>query len=86
MSEEELRNTAKLNQKNLKGSSIIASINNDTYAMQISGIGQKAIRLSLFVSYEDLLKYKNHRRLEHLLYDKITKVYQKNQKKVWRLK
>ena len=70
----ELKNTAKLNKKHLQGKSLIVDINGNTYPLQISGIGQKAIRLSLFVSYEDLINYKNHKRLENMLWDKINTV------------
>lgn len=83
---QELRNTAKYNKGNLKGSSIIAKINNDSYPLQISGIGAKAIRLSLFVSYEDILKFNHNRKLEHMLYNKINTVYpKKNGGSVWRV-
>ena len=85
--QEEIRNTAKRNKNNLKGKSLIVDINGSTYPLQISGIGQKSIRLSLFVSYEDLIKYSNHKRLERMLWDKINKVYPpKNKGLVWRAK
>ena len=81
----ELYNTARLNKDNIKGESLIARINNDSYILQISGVGKKADRLSLFLTYEDILKYKNHRRLETMVYRKINKVYpQKNKKSIWR--
>ena len=39
----------------------------------------------LDLSYEDILKYKNHRKVEHMLYEKITKVYpNKKGGSVWR--
>lgn len=71
----ELINTAKFNKNFLKGISVIVNINGNAYPLQISGIRTKSLRLSLFVSYEDILKYKNHRKVEHMLYEKITKVY-----------
>lgn len=82
----ELKQTAKFNKKHLKGCSIITKINNDSYAMQISGIGEKSVRLSLFISYDDLIKYKNHRKLEKMIYDKINTVYHsKGKGTVWRV-
>ena len=45
----ELVNTAKANKKHLKGASLIVNINGDSYPLQISGIGAKSIRLSLFI-------------------------------------
>lgn len=81
----DLKRTAKRNKGHLKGSSVITKINNDSYALQVSGIGEKSIRLSLFISYEDLIKYKNHRRLENMIYEKIVKVYPEKKKgTVWR--
>lgn len=81
----ELKNTGKLNRKHLKGASIITNINNDSYALHISGIGEKSIRLSLFLTYEDLIKYKNHRKLENQIYNKIVQVYpSKKRGTVWR--
>ncbi len=81
----ELKQTAKFNKKHLRGCSIITKIHNDSYAMQISGIGEKSVRLSLFIPYENLIKYKNHRRLEKMIYDKIVKVYPEKKKgSVWR--
>ena len=83
----EVRNTARMNKKHLKGKSLIVDINGSKYPLQISGIGQKSIRLSLFVSYEDLIEYKNHKRLENMLWDKINTVYPlKNTSSVWRAK
>lgn len=81
----ELINTAKFNKNFLKGISVIVNINGNAYPLQISGIRTKSLRLSLFVSYEDILKYKNHRKVEHMLYEKITKVYpNKKGGSVWR--
>jgi len=81
----ELKQTAKINKKHLKGASLITKINNDSYALQVSGIGEKSIRLSLFISYDDLIKYKNHRKLEKMIYDKIVKVYPEKKKgTIWR--
>ena len=71
----ELINCAKFNKHHLKGSTLIVNINGGTYAVHISGIGSKAIRCSLFVEFDDIIRYKNHRRLENMLYEKITKVY-----------
>ena len=82
----ELKNTAKMNKNHLKGKSLIVDINGSKYALQISGIGQKSVRLSLFVSYEDLIEYKNHHRLENMLYEKINTVYEPKKKgSIWRV-
>lgn len=81
----ELINTAKFNKKHLKGASVIVNINGSTYPLQISGIGAKSIRLSLFLPYEDIIKYKNHRRLESIVNQKINKVYHSKIGTVWRV-
>ena len=82
----ELMRTAKFNRGNLKGNSIISNIDGGTYAMQIVGIGNKAVKLSVFCSFEDIIKYKNHRRLENKIYNKIVDVYpSKKKSSIWRV-
>lgn len=82
---EELRATCRFNKPHLKGASLLVKINQDVYPIQISGIGNKAIRCSLFIEFDDIIRYKNHRRLENMLYEKITKVYpNKKGGSVWR--
>lgn len=82
---EELRNTARYNKRHLKGQSVIANIYNNSYALSISGIGKKSIRMSLFLSYDDLVKYQHHKKLENMVYTKINTIYPRlNNQGVWR--
>lgn len=71
----ELKNTASHNKINLKGKSIISNIDGSNYALKINGVGRSAVRLSLFVSYDDILRYHNHKHLENVLFNMINKVY-----------
>lgn len=83
---QELINTAKANKKHLKRQSIISKIDGSDYALQITGIGAKAVKLQLFLSYDDILKYHHHKHLENVLYDKINTVYHsKGKGTVWRV-
>ena len=83
---EELRNTAKHNRKHLKGSTILSNIDNSNYSLKIGGIGAKAIKLELFLTYEDIIDYHNHKHLENVLYDKINTLYHsKGKGTVWRV-
>lgn len=83
---EELKNTAKYNQKHLRYSTLIANIDNSNYSMRIGGIGSKAIRLELFIPYSDILEFHHHKHLENVLYDKINTVYHsKGKGTVWRV-
>lgn len=81
----ELYNTARYNKTTLKKESIIVNIENSHYPLQISGIGSKEVRLSLFIPYQNILDYHHHKHLENVLYDKINTVYPKKKKgTVWR--
>ena len=82
----ELYNTARYKNKTaLKKESIIVNIDNSNYSLQISGIGSKAVRLSLFIPYEDIINFHHNKHLENVLYNKINTVYPKKKKgTVWR--
>lgn len=74
---QELRNTARHNRKHLIGSTIIADICGSDYIVSIAGIGMKAVKMQLFIPYEDILKFNHHKHLENVLIGKINKVYRK---------
>ena len=83
---DELKNSARHNRKHLIGSTIISNIDNSNYSLRIGGVGAKTIRLELFLSYEDILNYHNHKHLENVIYDKINTVYHsKGKGTVWRV-
>ena len=83
---DELRNTAQHNRKFLKGSTILSNIDNSNYSLRIGGVGAKSIKLELFLTYEDILDYHNHKHLENVIYDKINTVYHsKGKGTVWRV-
>lgn len=82
----ELKNTARHNRKKILGSTIISNIDNSDYSLRVGGIGAKAIKLELYLTYEDILNYHNHKHLENVLYDKINTVYHsKGKGTVWRV-
>lgn len=72
---QELKNTAIWNKKNLKNNSIISNIDGSNYSLKIDGVGQQALRLVVFFTYEDILKFHHNKHLENVLYNMINKVY-----------
>lgn len=83
---QELRNTARLNKKNLMGKTIISNIDGSDYALKITGVGAKAIRLELHLHYNEILKFHHHKHLEERIYDKINTVYKSKTKgSIWRV-
>ena len=82
----ELIATARHNRKHLIGATIVSNIDNSNYSLRINGVGAKAIKLELFLTYEDILDYHNHKHLENVIYDKINTVYHsKGKGTVWRV-
>ena len=71
----ELRNLAKHNKRHIMNNSLDISIEDIKYIAYIKGVGAKAVKLELYISYEDMLKSKDHP-LEHMLMDKINRVYE----------
>ena len=82
---DELRRTAKFNRKHRVNQTIISNIDNSKYSLKICWISAKGIKLELFLDWDDILKYHNHKHLENVLYNKINTVYPKKKKgTVWR--
>ena len=50
-------------------------LNGDTYPLIIKGVGAKAVKLELYIYYEDILNEHDSKVLEGILWDKINKVY-----------
>lgn len=74
----EFRNLAKHNKRNIMNKSIELDINGNEYTTFIKGVGAKAIKLELYVYYEDILSDHDKKVLEGLLWDKISRVYPDN--------
>lgn len=71
----ELGHTACVNKEHIKYKTIIANINGTDYFLRISGVGAKAIRCDLYLSYEDIQTKKDTNKLESQLYEMINTVY-----------
>lgn len=74
----ELKNTALRNREHIiYKKTLIPSINgNKRTSLAITGIGQKTIKLTAYVSYEDILEFKNESEsLESELYKIINTIY-----------
>lgn len=69
-----LKNTAFFNRKHLIKSSIIADVESGKHLFYVSGIGKDAVKLTVFVSYDSILKNKD-KGLTEKLYKMINKVY-----------
>lgn len=69
-----LKNTGQYNRKHLIRKTIIADVDGSKYLMSISGIGQSTVKLSLFLTYQDILNNKDIG-LTGKLYKMINKVY-----------
>lgn len=69
-----LRNTALHNRRKLIQSTVIANVDDKNTLFKVSGIGKDAVKLTVFVSYQDILKNKDNG-LTEKLYKMINKVY-----------
>ena len=49
--------------------------NGTKYPLIIKGVGAKAIKLELYIHYEDILKEHDSKVLESILWDKLNTVY-----------
>lgn len=68
----ELKERALVNKDNLKRKFINITIGTKEYGFRLAGIGKKAIKLELFISYEDIskeLRFGNDATLEFILYE-----------------
>lgn len=75
----EVRNLAKHNKRNIMYKSVELKSNGDTYPLVIKGVGAKAIKLELYIYYEDILNEHDSKVLEGILWDKINRVYKDTQ-------
>lgn len=71
----ELRNLAKHNKRNIMNKSVDLEINGNEYTSFIKGVGSKAVKLELYIYYEDILNEHDKKVLEGILWDKISRVY-----------
>lgn len=71
----EVRNLAKHNKRHIMYKTVEIDLNGDTYPLVIKGVGAKAIKLELYIHYEDILNEHDKRVLEGLLWDKLNRVY-----------
>lgn len=71
----ELKNTAIFNREKIRFKTIIANINGSDYSIRISGVGQKSIKLDVYLSYDQIHDFKDEKKLEKELYDIINTVY-----------
>ncbi len=69
-----LRNTALHNRRKLIQSTVIANVDEKNTLFKISGIGKSTVKLTVFVSYDSILKNKDNG-LTEKLYKMINKVY-----------
>lgn len=76
----ELKNLSFRNKKNLMYKRVRVIFDGIEYPFLIKGVGNKTIKLELFVSYEDILKNKDEGIIETKLYDKINTVYEDKRK------
>ena len=74
----ELRNLAKHNKNNIMFKSVDIDIGDNTYSPIIKGVGAKAIKLELYIYYEDILNEHDKRVLEGILWEKINRIYPDN--------
>lgn len=72
----ELKNTAIKNRKHILYKTIIPEINGyKRNPLRISGVGQQAVKLDTYYSYESILKYSDAGSLEEELKELINTVY-----------
>lgn len=71
----EVRNLAKHNKNNIMFKSLDIEIGNSQYSPIIKGVGAKAIKLELYIYYEDILNKHDKEVLEGILWEKINRVY-----------
>lgn len=71
----EVRNLAKHNKRNIMYKTVEIDLNGDKYPLIIKGVGAKAIKLEMYIYYEDILNEHDSKVLEGILWDKINRVY-----------
>ena len=73
----EIKNLAFHNKKNAMFKKFRIIIDDIEYNFIIKGIGQKTVKLELFIDYKTLLKNKDSGIIESRLYDIISAIYDK---------
>lgn len=71
----ELRNVSKHNKIQAKKRKVRVIVDDVEYEFRIRGIGNKAVKLELYVHYEDIIKSKNNP-IEKILWEILTDVYE----------
>ena len=71
----EVRNLAKHNKRNIMFKTVEIDLDGAKYPLIIKGVGAKAIKLELYIYYEDILNEHDSKVLEGMLWDKIDRVY-----------
>ena len=71
----EVRNLAKHNKRNLMYKTVEIDLKGAEYPLMIKGVGEKAIKLELYIYYENILNEHDSKVLEGILWNKINKVY-----------
>ena len=74
----EVRNLAKHNKRNIMYKTVDIDLQGANYPLVIKGVGAKAIKLELYIHYEDILNEHDSKVLEGILWDKINRVYPDN--------
>lgn len=74
----EVSNLAKHNKRNIMYKSVDIDLQGANYSLIIKGVGAKAIKLELYIHYEDILNEHDSKVLEGILWDKINRVYPDN--------
>ncbi len=73
----ELKNLAKHNKNNVMYKKVRITLNEHEYELIIKGVGNKAIKLELYLLYERILTNKDSGIIEGILWEKLNKVYHK---------
>ena len=75
----EVKTLALHNKPNVMHKKLRIKFDNIEYGFIIKGVGNKAIKLELYVNYETLLKNKDSGLVEKRVYDAISTIYEKGQ-------
>lgn len=73
----ELKNLARHNKSNVLHKKIRLNVNGNEYELIIKGVGNKAVKLELYLNYERILSNKDIGIIEGVLWEKLNKVYHK---------
>ena len=71
----EVRNLASIKKEDLKNKKIKFTKDGDVYYGLLRGFGAKALKLEIFVSYDDIVDFKDSRSLEKELWERMCDEY-----------